>query len=135
MKPTKRKRNESGITLLEVLVAGFILVFVMLAMVRYYQSGRVFFDREEWKRKAIAITQQRFEDVRRFYRFTEVTKDAVDTTITVDNITYTMESTVEDATPIVNNKRITITTKWKTQATGEDRQIVGTFIYFRGRSN
>jgi Tfp pilus assembly protein PilV len=93
--------NEHGLTLLEVMISAVILLFVLLSMISGYAMGRVNLDREEVKRRAVALAQDRMETIRArsnappvTANFNALTKARIDTTYTLDRTTFTLSSTV-----------------------------------------
>ena len=94
--------NQRGVSLLEVLIAALILLFVLLSMVSGYMLGRVNLDREEVKRRAIGLAQDRLETVRArsvasLAAWDLVIKARIDTTYALDGTNFTLTSTVVDS--------------------------------------
>jgi Tfp pilus assembly protein PilV len=94
-------RSEAGLTLLETLIAAVILLFVLLSMVSAYRLGRINIDREEVKRKATAVAQDRLETLKSRYAhnfdqdgWTDIWPSEIDTTYVVDGTTFTVTSIV-----------------------------------------
>jgi len=117
--------NQRGLTLLEVMIAALILLFVLLSMVSGYMLGRVNLDREEVKRRAIGLAQDRLETVRArsvasLAAWDLVIKARIDTTYTLDGTTFTLTSTVVDSpekrtTPPISNpvrKTVSVDVGW-----------------------
>ena len=97
-----RLTDESGLTLLEVMISAIILLFVLLSMVSGYALGRVNLDREEVKRRAVGLAQDRLETI----RGRSITSNAawlavvparVDTTYVLDGTTFRLTSAVADS--------------------------------------
>jgi type II secretory pathway pseudopilin PulG len=105
--PRIRRRipfNQRGVTLLETLVAALILLFVLLSMVSGYALGRINLDREEVKRRAIGVAQDRLEEIRArsmssVHGWDWVVQARIDTTYFVDGTTFTLTSAVQDSAP------------------------------------
>jgi len=96
--------DQRGLSLLEVMIAALILLFVLLSMVSGYMLGRVNLDREEVKRRAIGLAQDRLETIRArsiasLAAWDLVVKARIDTTYTLDGTTFTLTSTVDDSLP------------------------------------
>ena len=118
-----RIRSEAGVTLLETLIAAVILLFVLLSMISGYTLGRINIDREEVKRKATAIAQDRLETVKSRYAhntdfdgWAQIWPDGIDTTYVVDGTTFTVASTVTPSTGSTRDdgsrKTINLDVRW-----------------------
>jgi Tfp pilus assembly protein PilV len=119
-------KTESGLTLLETLIAAFILLFIVLSMVSAYNFGRLNLDREEVKRKATALAMDRLDTIKSRYArevndnnvlaWSNISPGVIDTTYTVDGTTFTLTSAV--TTEIANDppasrwKKIVATVSW-----------------------
>ncbi len=57
-------RSQRGLTLLEVLVAGFIMMTVIIAFGTALFMGRGFIDKEGDRQRALAFAQQKIEELR-----------------------------------------------------------------------
>lgn len=114
--------NQRGLTLLEVMIAALILLFVLLSMVSGYMLGRVNLDREEVKRRAIGLAQDRLETIRArsissLAAWEAVVPAKIDTTYTLDRTTFTLTSTVDDSLPTTQTtkpvrKIVTVDVGW-----------------------
>jgi Tfp pilus assembly protein PilV len=113
--------DEKGLTLLEVMIAALILLFVLLSMISGYNMGRINLDREEVKRRAIALAQDRMETIRAramappvTASFNAITTARIDTTYTLDGNTFTLRSTVNPLPSATNTllKEITMDVTW-----------------------
>jgi len=94
--------NERGLTLLEVMISAIILLFVLLSMISGYALGRVNLDREEVKRRAVGLAQDRLETIRgrsitSTAAWNAVVTAANDTTYTIDNTVFRVARTVVDS--------------------------------------
>lgn len=108
-----RVRSERGLTLLETLIAAFILLFVMLTMITSYTLGRINIDREEVKRKAVGLAQDRLEQVKARFPWTDLTAAKIDTSYTVDGTTFNLRSTLTDSASV--RKNVLVTVSWTTR--------------------
>jgi Tfp pilus assembly protein PilV len=113
-------KSESGLTLLETLIAAFIFLFVMLSMIKSYDLGRRDIDQEEIKRKALAVGMDRLEHVRSRYAnevhkggsaWDRIDEPYIDTTYVVDGKTFTLVSTVVDSSNI-GRKTVSVDVSW-----------------------
>jgi Tfp pilus assembly protein PilV len=120
MKVIRQLRGQEGLSLLETLIAAFILLFVMLSMITSFALGRRDVDQEEIKRKATAIAMDRLEHVRSRYAvglhspgnaWNQIAPPYIDTTYVVDGYTFTLVSIVADSTE-VGRKSITVDVSW-----------------------
>src|SRR5436190_1723108 len=89
-------RDQRGVTLLETLIAAFILLFVLLSMISSYTLGRRDIDQEEIKRRATALAMDRLETVKSRYAnevrrivpataWDNIKEAKIDTSYTIDN--------------------------------------------------
>lgn len=114
--------NQRGLTLLEVMIAALILLFVLLSMVSGYMLGRVNLDREEVKRRAIGLAQDRLETIRArsiasVAAWELVVPARIDTTYVLDGTTFRLTSTVDDSLPTTPTtkpvrKTVTVNVGW-----------------------
>ncbi len=114
--------NQRGLTLLEVMIAALVLLFVLLSMVSGYMLGRVNLDREEVKRRAIGLAQDRLETVRArsiasVAAWELVVPARIDTTYVLDGTTFRLTSTVDDSLPTTPTtkpvrKTVTVNVGW-----------------------
>jgi type II secretory pathway pseudopilin PulG len=109
-RPTARRAfptAEAGFSLLEVMIAGVILILVFWGLMQFAVRGRTQVDFEEDRRKATAVGQQRIEEARRWtYAYLEALDGtAVDTAMTVDGQDYTVSLAVnpDDEPPPAND--------------------------------
>lgn len=66
MNPVPDLRDQSGTSLLEVLVAAVMLIVVLFWLTQYYVEGRRHLDYEESRRRATAVAQSRVDEARRW---------------------------------------------------------------------
>jgi hypothetical protein len=101
----RRLKPQAGLTLLETLIAAFILLFMLLSMVSAYNFGRLNLDREEVKRKATALALDRLEQVKARYARERLDQPQfaweegiepamIDTTYVVDGTTFILTSVI-----------------------------------------
>jgi hypothetical protein len=88
-------------------------------MISSYSLGRRNIDREEVKRKATAIAQDRIEQVKSRYAHDPLTpgwlniiKAKVDTTYIVDGTTFTVSSTVVEEPVYKRRKTVSLDVSW-----------------------
>jgi Tfp pilus assembly protein PilV len=138
-KPNRRPlaMDRRGFSLLETLVAAFLLIFVFFGLAQIYYRGRVQLGFEEDRRKATAVAQARLDGIRRDFAYDDLPALAgTDTTYTVDNRTYTVSHAVAAETPEPKATTITLTVTWQAIVRGNpiDRTLVVTTILGRGLS-
>ncbi len=142
------RRAEAGFSILETIVAAFILVILATAIVTAGLKSRTHIDYEEVRRRAIAIGQERFETIRAQFPYTAIVAANIDTTITLDGATYDLESIVTDGfDPVLDEqssppdtledfvKFVTNTVEWTATGTGGQtvrRKVVMSTYFFRG---
>ncbi len=133
-------RSQRGLTLLETLIASFLLLFILLSMVTAYTFGRLSLEREEVKRKATAVCQNRLETVKARYArqrpqigdaaWANIIPSQIDTTVVVDRQTFTVASTVAvDNQADQKLKVVTIIVSWtakRNNNTSLTRSVRGT---------
>jgi Tfp pilus assembly protein PilV len=114
----RRPLGQRGLTLLETMIAALILLFVLLAMVSGYSMGRINLDREEVKRRATGLAQDRLEEIKAramgsaggFTRW--VVKSAIDTTYNLDGNVFTLTSTVSPNVDIDLSRIVAVDVGW-----------------------
>jgi hypothetical protein len=84
------------------MISAIILLFVLLSMISGYALGRVNLDREEVKRRAVGLAQDRLETIRArsitsTAAWNAVVTDGTDTTYTIDNTVFSVARTVVDS--------------------------------------
>ena len=156
MKPDRTqkapRRTEAGFSILETIIAAFILVILATAIVTAGLKSRTHIDYEEVRRRAIAIGQERFEKIRAEFKYEEIVPvpilpgaRGIDTTITLDGATYDLTSTVSNGfDPLQGDppdsledyvKFVTGTVEWTAIGTSGQsvrRKVVMSTYFFRG---
>jgi Tfp pilus assembly protein PilV len=120
----RRALGQRGLTLLETMIAALILLFVLLAMVSGYSMGRINLDREEVKRRATGLAQDRLEEIKAramgspggFTRW--VVKSAIDTTYTLDTTVFTLTSTVTPNVDVDLSRIVAVDVGWTINKSG-----------------
>jgi type II secretory pathway pseudopilin PulG len=139
MRPCRTTRSrsphrEAGFSLVETLVAAFILIVLGTAIVTTGLKSRTQIDYEEVRRRALGIAQERLETIRASFDFGDVTKAKIDTTITLDGTTFTLRSGVQVGVPTDDAKTVADTVSWSATGGGKTitRRVVLHTIVFRG---
>lgn len=133
-----RRISERGFSLLETLVAAFILVVLGTTIVTTGLKSRTQIDYEEVRRRAIAIAQERLEKVRASFDYDDITKAEIDTVIALDGTTFTLRSGVRNGvaadSTIDDAKSVVDTVSWVATGGGNTvtRRVVMNTIVFRG---
>jgi Tfp pilus assembly protein PilV len=139
--PPNRRRLEAGFSLTETIVAGFILIVLATSIVEAGLRSRRQFDYDEVRRRAVSIGQERLETVRAQFRFDDIVKARIDTTITSDGTLFTIRSRVTKGyNPVTADsleglvKFVTDTVSWTavTPAGGTVKSTVLMSTYFYG---
>jgi Tfp pilus assembly protein PilV len=92
--PPTDRRFEAGFSLTETIVAAFIMIVLALSIIDAGLRSRRQIDYDEVRRRAVSIGQERLETVRAQFRFDEILKARIDTTITSDGTLFTIRSRV-----------------------------------------
>lgn len=131
----ERAIDSSGLTLLEVLVAAFLLLIVMFGLMQFYVRGRTQLDYEEDRRKATAVAQARLDVLRRGFTYDLLPPlNGTTVTTTSDGRTYTIQHAVTVAAPEPQATTVTLTVSWNARvgASTVQRSLVTTTILARG---
>ncbi len=128
-----RKRKDSGFTLIEVMIASFLLLIVFTGLAQTYTRGRRQIGYEADRRKATAILQARVDCLRRDYSY-DTLPSLSDTTYVVGNRSYTVSHSVSTADPELNSTTLSIQVSWtaKTESGTVNRTEDCTTILSRG---
>ena len=132
----RRFRDQRGLTLVEVMVAAFVLILVFFALAQYYTRGRTHLNYEEDRRKATAVAQDRIDGIRRDYTYDDlITLDDTDTTYVVDDRTYDIHHEVwpGQPDPDIEATTIKLTIKWNAKVQGNDVERVHEVTTILGR--
>lgn len=116
-KNSKRRRLESGFTLIEVMIASMLLLVVFFGLAQTYSRGRRQMGYEEDRRKASAILQARIDCLRRDYSYDTLSALA-DTVYVVDNRNYTVSHTVSAADPEPQSTTVGLQISWIARTEG-----------------
>lgn len=109
------KRNqESGFTLLEVLIAMVVLTIGLLGLTGLtigVMRGSSFSQNVS---TATVIAKQRLEDIQRVgYTSTNTTTfPSASENVTMGGVTFARQTTISDSTPAANMKTVTVTVSW-----------------------
>ena len=136
-----RRRAEEGFSLLEVLIAAFLLLIVFYGVTQYYVRGRTQIDYEENRRRATAIAQDRLDGIRRDYRYDHLITRArpwPDTTFVIVDSgasrSYRVSHEVTPGAPEPEATTLTVTVNWSEKVAGVDvpRSLQTTTMLARG---
>lgn len=131
----RRRSCAEGVSLLEVMVAAFLLLVVLFGVAQVFLRGRVQIDYEEDRRKATAVAQARLDGIRRGLRYDDLPDlDGVDTTYIVDGRSFRVSHEIEPATPEDAATTVTLTVHWNAKVAGANvaRSDTTTSILARG---
>ncbi|MBM3317699.1 MAG: prepilin-type N-terminal cleavage/methylation domain-containing protein [Candidatus Eisenbacteria bacterium] len=136
----RARRGERGFSLLEVLVAAFLLLIVFFGLAQFYMRGRRQMMYEEDRRRATAVAQARLDGIRREYSYDRLSVmdgtglTPTDTTYTVDSRRFTVAHVVTKGVPETEATTFRITVTWRAAvgAAQVTRSHVTTTIYGRG---
>jgi prepilin-type N-terminal cleavage/methylation domain-containing protein len=109
------KQGQSGFSLLEVMVAAFLLLVVFFGLAHIYTRGRVQMNHEEDRRRATAVLQARLDGIRRDYSFATLASlngATNDTTYNVDGWNYTVHHVVSMGVPEPQAATVELTLTW-----------------------
>jgi len=113
-----RRIDEAGVSLIEVLVAAFLLLVVFSGIAQVVLRGRIQIDYEEDRRRATAIAQARLDDIRRDHHY-ESLPSLADTNYVVDGRTFTVSHDVEPGTPEAHATSLRLIVRWTARANGQ----------------
>ncbi len=115
---SRRRTDEAGVTLIEVLVAAFLLLVVLTSIAQVVLRGRVQIDYEENRRRATAIAQARLDHLRRDYHY-DALPHLSDTTYTVDGRSFSVSHDVEPGTPETLATSVRVIVRWTERVDGQ----------------
>jgi len=127
-------KTQRGITLVEVMIAAFLLLVTFLGLATTYSRGRVQIDLEEDRRRATCVAQARFDGIRRDLAYENLGDlDDTVTTFVVDGINYQVSHNVVVGTPESQATTLVITVNWNAIIDGNPipRSVVSTTILAR----
>lgn len=137
--PRQRRQRirhlDGGFSLIEVMVAAFLLLIVFYGISQYYVRGRTQVDYEENRRKATAVAQARLDGIRRDYRYDDLAAlNGVDTTFVVENKNFRVRHVVTADAPEAQATTIAITVNWSEKVSGSivNRSVQATTFLARG---
>ncbi len=106
-------RRAGGFTLIEVMVASFMLLLVFFGLAQFHARGHNQIVGEDHWRKASGIARSRLDRVRRYNRYDDLVNiSAADTTYVVDGLSYVVSHTLVTDTPELQSSTITVTVTW-----------------------
>ena len=112
-RPARLGRHAGGFTLIEVMVASFMLLLVFFGLAQFHARGHKQLVVEDHWRKASGVARSRLERVRRYNRYDDLANiAAADTTYVLDGLNYVVSHTVMTGTPELESSEITVTVTW-----------------------
>ena len=119
-------RGRAGVSLLEVVIASFLVGVVSLGMVEFFARGRGAFDQEERKRVATLLAQDALEKARGtdFALIANSTQSR-----TIARIDYSIVVTVQADTPEPDIKTIRSVVTWRATPTANRSVSIVTMVY------
>jgi Tfp pilus assembly protein PilV len=115
----KRLRGVRGMTLVEVMVAAFLLIIVFFGLAQFYHRGRRQLDFEEDRRKATAVGEMRLDGLRRDFHYDALPgENNTDTTFVVDGDNFTVHHTITPGVPETNATTVTLDINWIARLNG-----------------
>ncbi len=110
---TDGPRRTAGFTLVEVMVASFMLLIVFFGMAQFHaRTHKQVMGEDHW-RKASGVARSRLERVRRDKTYDNLaTLAATDTTYVVDGLSYVVSHAVATGTPELQASTVTVTVTW-----------------------
>jgi prepilin-type N-terminal cleavage/methylation domain-containing protein len=114
----RRCTDQRGFSLLEVLVASFLLIIVFFGLAQLHARGRRQIDYEEDRRKATGVLQSRLDGIRRDYTFdTLPSLNGTILSLAVDSRPYTIAHVVTpDDSLQMDTVRLAVT--WQARTSG-----------------
>lgn len=127
--------RRAGFTLIEVMVAAFLVLIVFFGLAQFYARGRTQVDYEEDRRKATAVAQARLDGLRRDFRYEELAAlDGTDTTYVVDGRNFVVSHVILADNPEEHATTCSLLVTWSARvgATTVDRTLEATTMLGRG---
>ena len=110
---TRLARRSSGFTLVEVIVASFMLLIVFFGLAQFHARGHNQLVGEDHWRNASGVARSRLERVRRFNRYDDLVNiSAADTTYVLNGLNYVVSHAVITGIPELQCSEITVTVTW-----------------------
>ncbi|HPF35376.1 MAG TPA: prepilin-type N-terminal cleavage/methylation domain-containing protein [Candidatus Krumholzibacteria bacterium] len=120
------RTDQRGASLVEIIIATFILGLVAVGMVEFFARGNVGFDQEERKRVAVLLAQEALE---RTVALDYADMDSWSATRTVDGTAFGVVLTVTEDSPELDMKTLDCVVSWGV-AGGATRQTqVATLVF------
>jgi len=119
------RSDQRGASLVEIIIATFILGLVSVGMVEFFARGNVGFQQEEHKRVAVLLAQEALE---RTVALPYPDIDSWDESRTVGGTAYAVAVTVEQDDPIDDIKTVDCVVSWGHDATVRQANVV-TFVF------
>jgi prepilin-type N-terminal cleavage/methylation domain-containing protein len=111
--------SRSGFTLVEVMVAAFLITIVFFGAAHYASKSRGLMQHDESRRHAVAIAQGRLESIRTYETYDTLnTLAGRDTTYTVDGRPFTLIHTVTLDSPQTSAATVTVNLAWNVNISG-----------------
>ena len=120
-------RCARGTSLVEIIIASFLVGVVSLGMVEFFARGRGAFDQEERKRVATLLAQDALEKTRATDYALIATLSP--STRTIANVTYTIDVTVQTDVPDIDIKTISSTVTWEARPSINRSVRLDTMVY------
>ncbi len=118
---TRLRRFAAGFTLVEVMVASFMLLLVFFGMAQFHARGHKQMLGEDHWRKASGVARSRLERVRRYQRYDDLANlAATDTTYVLDGRDFVVSHAVATGSPELQASTITVTITWNETLDGGD---------------
>lgn len=125
---SRSPRDTRGVTLLEVVIASFLVAVVTLGMAEFFARGRGAFDQEERKRVATLLAQEALESaVATPYDLIAGSASGR----TIANVSYTIAVTVQNNAPEPNMKTVRSAVTWQARP-GVTRSVSLLTMVYRG---
>ncbi|MBU1073859.1 prepilin-type N-terminal cleavage/methylation domain-containing protein, partial [bacterium] len=107
------RRHAGGFTLIEVMVASFMLLLVFFGLAQFHARGHRQLVGEDHWRQASGVARSRLERVRRYNRYDDLVNiAAADTTYVLGGLDYVVSHAVATGTPELQSSTITVTVTW-----------------------
>jgi type II secretory pathway pseudopilin PulG len=113
--------RRGGFSLLEVMIAAFLLIIVFFGLAQIYTRSRTQIDYEEDRRKATAVAQARLDGIRRDYTFDTISElIGRDTTIVSDRREYDISHFIFPHYPDSHAVTCSLIVAWTASVAGTD---------------